>query len=251
MKRVFIILLVAASFGMNLGCAKEKKAAESPAAAPPFPTAPRGDGSGGGGSFSGSEVPLTVESRSRLAEMFFNEPVNNPQNIRVGLDVSVEGNGYGGAIWIKFEDNGSVREAYLQTQHPWHGGVSDASQNQWFQYNNQSIFKGYFQDEYGSIVVVIDNTLNQGDGSPAEFIGGTVYFQNFQKSVWQNPLQGPARMCWQIERGPYDCRMNLVAGTPSQWSPSGLYPVEASPDWDTPYKRLGSFYNMLRSEAFH
>jgi len=249
-----MLLLAAASFGVNLGCAKEKNgSAQSPAPpAAPFPAAPRGtDPGGGNGSYSGSEVPLMVESRARLAEFFFQEPVNSPQNIRVGMDVAVEGNGYGGEIWIKFEDNGAVREAVLGTYHPWYSGVSDAGQNQWFQYNSQTVFKGYFQDEYGAVIVVIDNTLNQGDGAPSEFIGGTVYFQNFQKTVWQNPLQGPARMCWQIERGPYDCRANLVAGAPSQWSPSGLYPVEASPDWDTPYKRLGSFYNMLRSGSFH
>lgn len=253
MKRVLMTLLIAASFGMNLGCAKEKKsAAMSPAApaAPPFPTTPRGDGTGGV-TYNSSEVPLSVESRSRLAEFFFNEPVNNPTNIRIGMEVSVEGNGYGGELWIKFEDNGSAREAVLKTQHPWYSGVSDASQNQWFQAGSQTVFKGFFQDQYGAVVVVIDNTINQGDGSPSEYLGGTVYFQNFQKTVWQNPLQGPMRMCWQIERGPYDCRANLVVGAKSQSSPTGLYPVEAAADYDTPYKRLGSFFNMARSQAFN
>ncbi|MCM2281537.1 MAG: hypothetical protein NDI61_06795 [Bdellovibrionaceae bacterium] len=254
MKRTLMTLLIAASFGMNLGCAKEKGGAAStpaPTAAGTFPQAPRGDGTGGSGTLAGSEVPLTVESRSRLAEFFFQEPVNDPQNIRIGMDVGVEGNGFGGELWIKFEDNGRVREAVLSTVHPWYSGVSDASKNQWFQYNGQTVFKGYFQDEYGAVIVVIDNTLSQGDGSPAELIGGTVYFQNFQKTVWQNPQQGPLRMCWQIELGPYDCRATMKVGTPSAWSPTGLYPVEISESWDTPYKRLGSFFNMVRSQAFH
>lgn len=265
MKRVMILILAFATLTTGAGCAKKKGSVA--ADAPPVvcdrgladcggvgPGAPGGGGSGGPIEYGAdTEVPLALEGGlARLKQFFFQSPVYNPQNLRIGMVVGDEGNGgYGGEVWVSFEDNGRTRSAVLSTSHPHYTGVSDSSKNVWFQNpaNGETVWHGLFQDVYGSVVVVIDDALNLGDGSPSELVGGSIWFQNFGYTM---APQGPMKMCWQISIGPYDCRTFLVGS--KVVTTSSLYPTTYG-DGDNsiparkPYVKLGEFYGMPRAAA--
>lgn len=258
MKSVVIILLAFSCVTSGIGCAKAKKSAAvpAPAATPPPGTAPpppRGDGDTGTTN-EGNEAELKIEGgtqlqrNQRLGELFFNDPINSPVNIRVGVSLAPQGSGYGGEVWIKFEDGGRTREASLSTYHPY-SNASDTSKNIWFQFNGKTVFHGFFQDAYGAIVLVVDNAVSLGDGTPAELVGGEIWFQNFGDAWYP---QGPNKMCWQIRNGdadtvPYDCRTFMNGG--DVHTTQALYP-DTHGEGRPAYKRLGKFSGLLRSAAF-
>jgi hypothetical protein len=256
MKRVMMIILAIAVVTTGTGCAKKKGSASTPPVvcdrsdcSGALPGAP----GGGGGPVSygaQSEVPLNITSTATLREFFFQSPVNNPQNIRVGMGVGQEQtNQYGGEVWVAFEDGGQTRLAVLTTYHPQGTGVSDSSKNVWFtdSGSGQQVWHGIFQDVYGAVVVVIDSAMGLGDGDPAAVVGGSIWFQNFG---YTGAPQGPNQMCWNISIGPYDCRTFLSGG--KVVTTSSLYPTTYGNNSNPPrqpYKKLGSFYNMPRAEA--
>lgn len=252
MKRVVTILLAVAYMTSVIGCAKEKKNAAPPAASPPgaVPQPPRGGGDTSNPSNEGNEVELKVvggsqvQKSQRLGEMFFNYTVNNPVNVRVGIAVSPEESGYGGDVWIRFEDGGQTRYAQFKTIHPYYSSTSDSSKNVWFPLNGLTVFHGFFQDAYGAIVVVIDSAVDLGDGKPPESVGGSIWFQNFGSTPM---VQGPGKMCWEISIGPYDCRTFMDGG--DVHTTQALYPDTHGQN-RPPYKKLGDFSGMVRSAAF-
>ncbi len=252
MKHVLMMLLIVTSLGSLVGCAKEKKQAAS-APPPPgtgvIPTPPGGGNGGGGtGKVDDNEVDMSNVSTASLGEMFFKSPVNKPQNIRFKMDVTKQGDGYGGNVSVSFEDGGATRKVVMSTRHPSYPGTSDTKHNIWFDFNGKTVFHGFFQDLYGAMVVVIDSSIDLGDGQPSALVGGSVWFQNFGPSG----VQGPLKMCWQISIGPFDCRTFLVGG--KVISTSALYPNNYGNDSipeRKPYQKLGDFGGLLRSEAFH
>lgn len=251
MKRLMILILAVAAVTTGAGCAKKKGAASTPPAICERDCDPTNPGGGGGGPVeygTGSEVPLNIVGLTRFKEFFFQSPVYNPQNIRVGMGVGDEGGGgYGGEVWVSFEDNGRTRSAVLSTYHPHGTGVSDASKNIWFTYNGQSVWHGFFQDVYGAVVVVIDNAFGLGDGDPAAAVSGSIWFQNFG---YTGAPQGPLQMCWNISMGPYDCRTFIVGGQVQ--TTSALYPNNYGNNSNPPrqpYRKIGEFYNMPRQQA--
>ncbi len=252
MKQVLMILLIVTSLGSLVGCAKEKKQA---AVAPPpgngaLPLPPGSGGNTGGDTskVGDNEVDMSNVSNASLGEMFFKSPINKPQNLRFGMDVSKQGDGYGGNVWVTFEDGGVTRKAMMSTRHPSYPGTANTKHNIWFDYNGKNAFHGFFQDLYGAMVIVIDSTIDLGDGQPSALVGGSVWFQNFGPVG----IQGPLKMCWEISIGPFDCRTFLVGS--KVVTASALYPNnygnDSIPDRQ-PYRKLGDFGGMLRSEAFH
>ncbi len=261
MKRVMILILAVTALGLT-GCGKKKSSAA--ATAPPAvcsrdcdnPDAPGGGGGGGPTEYgSDSETELDITALSTFRQFFSVSQPYNPQNIRIGMAVGDEGSGgYGGDVWISYDENGRTNSAVLSTYHPNYTGVSDSSKNVWFTWNGNQVWHGFFQDRYGAVVVVIDDALNLGDGSPAELIGGEVWFQNFEYYMGYGP-QGPLKMCWQINLGPYDCRTFIVGSGSSAYvdTYSALYPNNSdigNTSNDRPlYKKLGEFYGMPRAAA--
>ncbi len=254
MKRVMMIVLAIAAVTTGGGCAKKKGGASVPPV-----VCDRGDCSGavpgapggGGGPVSfgtQSEVPLSITSLSTFKDFFFQQPVYNPQNIRVGMGIGQEQtNQYGGEVWVSFEENGRTRSAVLTTYHPQGTGVSDSSKNVWFTYGGNQVWHGFFQDVYGAVVVVIDSAMGLGDGDPAAVVGGSIWYQNFG---YTGAPQGPLQMCWNISLGPYDCRTFISGG--KVVTTSALYPNNYGNNSNPPrqpYKKLGDFYNMPRAEA--
>jgi hypothetical protein len=251
MKRLIILIFASAAVIAGAGCGKHPGAAVAPAAlcdrdcggtpGTPDPGGPTTYG-------TASEVALDATSLTTLRDFFFQNPPSNPQNLRIGMNVGDEGSGgYGGEVWVSFEDGGVTHSAVVTTTHPNGTGVSDSSNNVWFTYGGNSVWHGFFQDRFGAVVVVIDNAFGLGDGDPAAAVSGSIWYQNFG---YTGAPQGPLQMCWNISLGPYDCRTFIVGGKVA--TTSALYPNNYGNNSNPPrqpYKKLGNFYNMPRAEA--
>ena len=260
MKRATLLLTTMLALS---GCAKENKPATASAPPPvtsdcsrgacdpgpggtlPTPPPGGGGGGGGGGTYSGATATLTA-SAGALAQMFFNSHPNNPQQVRINVDMSRKSD----IVVISFVDGGRVIAAGMGVVHPY-SGVTNQSLNGWVSHNSTPVYKGFFQDQYGAVVLVIDKTVNTGDGTPAAFVGGSVFFQNFDNGYPNNPLQGPNLMCWQITYGPYDCRTFIVPGGVGGTvnMTSSLYPNNKGETRTVNYQKLGDFIGLSRAAA--
>ena len=183
---------------------------------------------------------------NNLRDFFFESTPNSPQNPRINIDTSRSSD----SVIISYTDGGSDVRAYLGITHP-KGTMEDRSLNGWFNVNGQMVWKGFFQDIKGAIVVVIDSALGNGDGGPPQYVGGSVWYQNFEQGYPYNSTymlgQGPNKMCWQIQMGNYDCRTFIIGDYVSQTS--ALYPNNRGPDKSLPYQKLGTFTNLKRADA--
>lgn len=194
------------------------------------------------GYYSGSTANLQIASLSALTKLFYNSNPNNPTDIRINIDLNRPAE----SVIISYVDNGRVVEAAFGTVHPY-SGHSDDRYNGWYNQNGQLVWKGFFQDWYGAIVLIIDQNVSQGDGQAADILGGSIWFQNFNRYYPNFPLQGPLKMCWEIEMGPYDCRTFLKNGKVSMTS--SYYPNNRGPDAGMNYEKLGEFSGIVASEA--
>ena len=256
-------LIVAAALMMLAGCASQKQDDAAAASAPGsndtttvidangdgIPDAPTGTGTDPGttGYATGSTASIVLNG-SALGRLFYNSNPVHTTNPRINIDLHSNTE----AVIVSYVESGVLHEAAFGSQHPNITTVSSTMYNGWV----GSIWKGFFQDAYGAVVLVLDKALSQTDGTASMILGGSLYFQNFQQSYLQNPVQGPKIMCWEITAGPYDCRSFLVA------NPSGnnynkvkvdmtssLYPTTKGPDKTTNYEKLGDFGGVNRTSA--
>ena len=266
-------LIVAAAVLMLAGCASQKQdaAATAPTARTAcasttcdtvidangdgIPDAPTGTGNSPGttGYATGSTASLTLNG-SALGRMFYNSRPVSPTNPRINIDVTSNSE----AVIVSYVENGVLHEAAFGTQHPNNTSYSNQKYNGWVTQDSTNVWKGFFQDAYGAIVLVLDKSLAQSDGTSTTILGGSVWFQNFQESAYQNPVQGYQKMCWEITAGPYDCRTFLVTNTASHSSPyddlvvsvtSSLYPNNRGANKSLNYEKLGDFGGIGRSAA--
>jgi hypothetical protein len=260
-------LIVAAALMMLAGCASQKQDSAAATAAPGsndtqtvidangdgIPDAPTGTGNDPGttGYSSGSTASVVLNG-SALGRLFYNSNPVHPTNPRINIDLHSNTE----AVVVSYVENGILHEAAFGSQHPNVTSYSNTMYNGWV----GSAYKAFFQDAYGAIVLVLDKAMSQSDGTATMILGGSVYFQNFQQVYYQNPTQGPLKMCWEITAGPYDCRSFLVARSPSdpaynQYNKlkvdmtSSAYPTTYGPNKTTAYERLGDFGGINRTAA--
>ncbi len=161
--------------------------------------------------------------------------------INVNLVKASDKNTYYGEVKIRYQHNASTYEATLRSGTSSYDGVDFYKYNYWFKSQNQTVFSGFFEDKVGAIVLVVNRTLDLGDGGGSSQIGGEVWFKNFTAS-WAAYDQGGAWSvvlpCWFRSIGPYDCRSNSVMNK------SNLYPTNG-------YQKLGTFSNMNKLKAFN
>lgn len=262
MKNTSWILMMTMALVLNVGCASENQqdgGVPTVADVPPrtdgtpvdtngdgIPDAPTGTGTNPNqtGYSSGSTVSFNA-NLSSLRKMFYQSNPPSPTNIRINVDFTRKSE----SVIVSFVDRGYIREAALGVTHPY-SGTTNEQYNGWYNIGGKSVWKGFFQDQYGAIVVVLeDSGLTQGDGQPSTMLKGSVFFQNFYESPYQAGYQGPLKMCWEISRGPYDCRTFLVGDTVNMLK--SLYP--ASNDYGTNrtfgYEKLGDFDGLNRTAA--
>lgn len=257
MKTKILLLLFIASF-VGIGCSSNKKSDATPPAAetPPVaenpvnPAAPGGGGTGGGLASADGDVVDFVPVDFKTFESYVGtHPLNSPKNIK--LSVNLKDNGslrYYGTIKVSYEDNGQPFQGVFESGSGKNQNVSGLKDNDVmesvynFWYNTKAtgklVFSGLYQDQWGSIVLVVDKSLDQGDGQGSSYVSGSVYFKNFAQSF---ATQSPYRKCWFIYVGPHDCRSNIVMS-----KSDAIYPST-----DEGYRKLGTFSGMSRVRAFN
>jgi hypothetical protein len=258
------LLLIATAFLMNAGCGKFQGNSSDTAIVPvdpsattcractdptALPGAPTGTGVGTDptvtGFPSGSTAAFTADGGA-LAQMFYNSVPNNPTNVRINLNTGRRGQ----EIIISYEEGGRTVEAALGSVHPYNAAVSSTRYNGWTNDGNTQVWKGVYQDGYGAVIVVIDGQIGTGDGN-SNLLSGSVWFQNFPSTVYPNApygaQQGDLKTCWEIVRGPYDCRSFLVGN--NMVMNSSLFPTTHGGNAVNPYQKLGNFFGLSRSAA--
>lgn len=233
------------------------------------PTAP-------GGTSLSSSLGTTVSLQTTYAQMskyVVGHPLNstdiNALNPQMSVQLYDDGNGHlSGQVYITYSDNGATYgasnpltapDSTLSLSGNMYNGQQKDVFNKWFKWSkgtaskpndtsDKVLFHGFFQDAYGVIVVVVDQTDDYGDGLGPENLSGRVYYKNFANNSVSQPWIQSQFPCW----------FNTVGLTVSGTSPtscstfrvgnqivtdSALYPNSADG-----YQLLGTF-NGLTTDA--
>lgn len=182
--------------------------------------------------YSGGTAPVDSFSLSTL-EAYAGRRINNPQNLRVTLDVfnvadpgkTKQYGDTGVGFKIAYEEtctghtggcNGSVRT--VEGRFTAGSSIEDTKYNKLYRTGGADKYKFFFQDNLGGIIVSIE-AINVNDIETK--YKGRVYYRNFDFGVCSNPgydqlppvcnVQSPSK-CWNISAGPYDCRAYMNGG---------------------------------------
>lgn len=259
MKKVILILLISVVAIFEMGCANESRpTTANPVDAtdtwdPNQPYVPPSSGPGNGpgaGPGTGSGVAwqyggtadLENVNIGRLADYLSWTP-NNPQNLKVNLNLIKMGNGYGGTVALSFSDSGQNYVDYFTSKATKYGTVKSNSENNkyniWFQKSGQTVYHGFFQDYYGAIIVVIDNVQDLGDGQgPSDLVDGSIWYKNHDMAY--APISPTS--CWFVSIGPYDCRA---------WKSGDGVDTKRAIYPDAGYQKLGEFKGISLEESFN
>ncbi len=203
----------------------------------------------------GSVVNFKIYSIKRF-NSYANESYNSPKNVQINVNlekVSEDGKTYKGSLRFGFEDHGLQRNGYLGGieffEHEFEtGGIgmwngrsesTSARYNYWYTDKKleKKVFKAFFQDEEGPIILIIDKIKSVGDGQEPKVGSGSLWFKRFPAA---QASQSPT-VCWLISKGPFDCR---------PWKSGKKLDVERSITPDNGYKKLGTFENLDLHKAF-
>jgi hypothetical protein len=199
----------------------------------------------------GAAVAFKADSFAILNTYVGSHPLNNPQNLAMNVDLRDIGGGrFAGTIQIGYSDNGTWYNGYFETgsgtnQVSYQNidtGKSVAEFNKWFTFEGKTVFHGFLQDRYGAVMLVIDRSLNLGDGGPSAYVGGSVYFKNFAPTY----ATQSSEKCWFIRVGPFDCRTFVIG----DWT-SGVIQTESALYPGNGYQRLGTFDGLDKARAFN
>ena len=216
---------------------------------------------------------MTLDSLQALSSYAITHPVNNPTDLKISVKVSQTASGsnmYSGQVFVSYYDNGQYYTGKFYANNTnniasLYKGVNQASYNKWFTQSStgKQVFHGFFQDQYGAVMLIIDDSLDQGDGSGATEVSGSLWFKNFANSqAFPNSNNVP---CWFITTGPYDCRTFLTSGnngdgnvdtfsalypSDSVWYQSIKYNAYAVEEPARGWKKLGTFSGLKKALAF-
>ncbi len=249
MKKTLQTFLLIALIAGATSCSSKK--ADQEVAAPPAPgttpTTPTGTGTTttcGSSTTAGNSVCFSPVSFQELGYYVGTHPLNDPSNIQLTVQLSNSGGRYPGTITLSYQDNGQNFAGIFNANTGVNSNISGANGyngynksefNRWFVYEGRNVFTGFYQDEYGAVVLVIENTLDTGDGSGGGFLNGSVWYKNFAQSMAQ--YNDTERHCWFLSDGPYNCQSTTVMNK------STLYPSNG-------YRKLGTFTGLSRAAAF-
>lgn len=253
MKNALIYSLIVAVALLAAGCAKEKKSS-TPSTGTVTDT---GTNTGNNGTtttptYKANSVTLTASSFSAFRS-YAMRTLNNPTDLRVTVNLHNNGNNrFAGQVMVSYYDNGQYfagkfnsgegvnQISYKDTYY----GKSEAEFNQWFVLNGKTVFHGFFQDSYGVVILVIDQTdgVDSGDGAGVSItnLSGRVYFKNFINTT----APAPPEKCWFVMEtvSPYYCATFLGSnGVINTYS--ALYPSNG-------YQLLGTFTGLNKVQAF-
>lgn len=248
---------------MGVGCSKSNSNSAGNVATPaggPNPATPiiidpigpgqPGDPGAFGTGFTADLITTNAQMRAYTTIAGSLTTVNNPTNIKINLNLAQsEAGRYGGAVTITYTDNGQphtgVLRAGMGRNQVISGGYDNnelqSKYNYWFTLDNKLSFTGFFEDEFGAIVISLEPDAAIGGGSDGEPISvkykGSVYFRNFN-----TVKTTPDRSCWFIYTGlnGHDCRSSVIQ------TKVGLAPGDGAG-----YTLLGTFTNVDIKQAFN
>lgn len=247
-----LMILLAGISLMGVGCSKNQlQASDSTAvvdgntATGVTPLAPDSTDSSSSASGYTNSAAFTPVSLQEFNSYVATHPLNAPTNFKVTMNLQNNGgNRYGGTVQISYTDTGYTyngtftagtgNNVSIKTLKD--NDTPEAQFNYWYQSSAGPVFSGFFQDSYGSIVVIVDKFVSTSGGdaqSGAQVISGSIYYKNFAQSY---ATQSPYRKCWFIYDGPYNCRSSAIINKTSL-VPDG-------------YRKLGTFSYMSKSAVF-
>lgn len=223
--KVSILGLITSAFLIGCGSSGGSKLANNPS----------GNGTGGGTttpppgtgtgdqtatwpySTSGEVVAFVPVSWEEVNTYVGIRPLNNPSNMRININMKkISGTQfYAGKVQIGYNDNGQFYYGSFtvgEGKNPdckncYDNGLYEAAPNFWSPINGTNTFMAYLQDQYGSIIIVMEPQGSTADGqSPT--LKGRIYYRNFASSMYP---QSQYRKCWYIYSGPYACYSNNMS----------------------------------------
>lgn len=266
-KLILILTLALAA----VGCGKDKNGGgSSNATAGTYePYIPPGSGPGGDPGLNweyGGTAPLTVTNTS--LGYYVGRTPNNPTEVKVNINLQKFApaagstrSSYGGVVSISFKDSGILWEdkfTSLMNESHWYGqgtvrtNEENNKYNVWIQKNGESYWHGFFQDNFGAIIVVIDDSDDRGDGSGPTKVSGSIWVMNFGRSyAYVSPTS-----CWYVYAGPYDCRTwknGNAVNTDKDIYPylENSNPGTATAPRAVGYRKVGDFTNLEFKKAFN
>jgi hypothetical protein len=245
-------LLAMSLFGV--GCAKKSEApVVSPVAVDPTASPDPTRGPNPGLSYSsGATAEVTLESISALTQYSTRHPLNAPTKFQVNVNLNDTGNGrYAGKVQFSYYDNGNYYNGIFQvgtrkvvtSYKNIDTGKPENEFNQWFTFNGKKVFHGFFEEQDGSLILVIDDALGSGDGGIASEVSGSIWFKNFQPA-YPGVVRSPEK-CWFLREGPFDCRTFIG----SNGAVNTTQAVE--PSTGDGYIKLGRFTGLNMQKAFN
>lgn len=220
------------------GCAKQKAVSTAPGANTSGDQTGGGLGTDPGSPGSGSNKIVfsnfnAAAFRAFMAPRLASAGITDTSSVQpqdVSLDLfAASSDTYGGEVKFNFLNNGSPYNMRLQsTGFRMEGGKckffgstsTGAKYNKSYTKDGKEVWHGFFQDCWGSIVVILDGytEVSLGDGDRQRIYNGSIYFKNFEVTPLYNDQGNLA--CWDITVGPYDCRTFLES------LPTGTYNAE-------------------------
>ncbi len=243
--RALIIILSVLSLWLG-GCAKKQVDVgdNSPAygTVPGAPTGQFDDGLSGGVANFFPAGSTDHEKARTMEDYVYERPLNNPgeYKIRLSLERDEESDLYKGNVSISYYDDGvfhqssqSTGSEIIDVRYNKYDGQKENKYNKWLTLDGKTMFRAMFQDEYGSVIVIIDDVIDLGDGlGPDDDVNGRIYYKNFG-NVYAPP--SPTK-CWFVTRGPYSCGAGY--DDENRITPEGGYTL------------LGEFRNLSLNQAF-
>ena len=195
------------------------------------------------------------------------------RNMRIYVDLEkAAGSYYQGKVTLSYNDAGNRTVPFTEFSS---GSDENAQYNVWFRAGNKKVFHGFFQENEGSLILVVDrqtrvlrNADDNNNNNPDNLRGGSIWIMMFrttfrgatscsnhsqlyvsdyndglQYGVESLPLvsQLPVK-CWFKRIGPYDCRT---------WrTDRGVDTFRAVEPDDNCYAKLGDFEGLDITEAF-
>jgi hypothetical protein len=265
------LALVIAVFGV--GCAKEKAADPVYTAvgtnipqSPGGPLDPSRSGDTGRTSdfAEGATAPFVAQSISTMTKYVKVHPVNSPEDLQISVKLEDVGSGkFAGVVQISYYDNGQYYTGKFYADDRvvgdglshGHDGKHYAEYNRWFTWGGDEVFHGFFEDQLGAIMLIVNESVDEGDGSGFSKVNGEIWYRNFQTTT---ALHGVIP-CWFIEAGPYECR-TFLTNEETLSTTSALYPNQSlyytQDNVNVPkvvgsgWSKLGEFTGLDKEKAF-
>ena len=249
--RTIILITVTATFvGCGSGKGKLNSSTAAPGATytPPVTTDPGAGGTTAAPvwpySVSGDTVSFVPVSWQEMNSYVGLRPLNNPSNALININFKpVDGlNIHSGTVRIGYTDTGKFYYGEFTAgaaknqdcQNCQNNGDYESAYNYWTTVNGKRTFMAYVQDQYGSLIIVLENGVGSGDASGSAILSGRVFYRNFAQSIYP---QSPYRKCWYIYSGPYACYSKVMAEKSSSTAIDG-------------YTLLGSFSGVQSYKVF-